>query len=185
MNIINDNKLCVESMNNILVLGATGSGKSVLVCKVIDYCINNNYKIALVDPKVVEYFEYLNYKNLAYRIAYNFYDYDELADFIVQYDSNEKLYLFIDEYLEVVFTSKKLVDAINLKNDNICVVSCCQNPYELKSEHIKSFDYAIVLRLLSKVDGILSTHIDTKNFKSGEFVIKDLKSGLETDKYVI
>ena len=38
----------------------------------------------------------------------------------------KKLYLFIDEHLEVVFTSKKLVDAINLKKDNICVVSCCQ-----------------------------------------------------------
>ena len=52
-------------MNNILVLGATGSRKSVLNCKLNDYCVNNNYKIALVDPKVVEYFEYLNYKNLA------------------------------------------------------------------------------------------------------------------------
>lgn len=182
MEIINENKLYVEKLTNTLIVGSTGSGKSVMACKLIDYCINNNYKIALVDPKLVTYYKYAKYNNLVYKIARNSHDYDDLADFLVRYDSKEKLYLFIDEYCDVVNTSKKLVEVINLKKDNICVIACAQNPYMLKNNQISSFDYEIVLSLAYRLKGKLVTNIDTKDFKPGEFIIKDIKSGIELDK---
>ena len=182
MKIIKDNKLCFNELTNTLIIGSTGSGKSVMGCKLIEYCIKNNLRIALADPKMVEYFEYNDYKNLKFKIAHKEKDMDALADFITNYNSNEKLYVFLDECAEVQVLSRKLIDVINLKKDNVCVIACTQVPHFLKDEDINSFDYEIVLRLGYRLEGRLETNLDTDNFKAGEFIVKDLNSKEETDK---
>ncbi len=182
MNLLNDNKLNIEKLSNTLVIGSVSSGKSVFTCKLIDYCIKNNYKIALADPKQVEYFKYSNYENLVSEIANNSQKMDNLGEFISKYDSKEKLYLFIDEYLEVIIQSKKLVKAINTKKDNIIVIACLQNPNKVDKIDLTIFNYEVVLRLENKLEGILETNFDTKNFEIGEFIIKDLNSKDESNK---
>lgn len=182
MEILDNNKLNIEKLSNTLILGSTGSGKSVMCENIINYCISKNYNICLVDPKMIEYFEYETYSNLSYKICDNKFDYDNLASFIESYNSNDKLYLFIDELADVLADSKRLVEAISLKKDNICIIACCQNPYILPNELIDSFDYEIVLHLLDKLEGRLETKLSTKDYKTGEFVIKDIKTCEETNK---
>ena len=182
MEILDNSKLNIEKLSNTLILGSTGSGKSVMCENIINYCISKNYNICLVDPKQIEYFEYESYLNLSYKICNNKIDYDNLASFIENYNSTEKLYVFIDELAEVVNESKRLVEAIKLKKNNICVIACCQNPYILTDDLIDSFDYEIVLRLLDKLEGSLETKTSTKEFKTGEFIIKNITTSEETNK---
>lgn len=182
MKIIKNNKLCFKELTNTLIMGSTGYGKTVMACKLIDYCIKNNFNIALVDPKIIEYLEYKDYKNLNFKIANEASDMDNLADYITNYNSSEKLYVFIDECADVVISSRKLIDAINLKKDNVCVIACTQNPHFLKTDDINSFDYEIVLRLGYRLEERLETNLDTITFKQGEFIVKDLNTKEETDK---
>lgn len=182
MKIIKDNKLCFHELTNTLIIGSTGSGKSIMGCKLIEYCIKNNLNIALADPKMVEYFEYSDYKNLRFKIAHEAKDMDALANFITNYNSNEKLYVFLDESADVQILSRKLIDVINLKKNIVCVIACTQAPHFLKTDDINSFDYEIVLRLGYKLEGRLKTNLDTDKFKAGEFIVKDLNTKEETDK---
>ena len=182
MKIIKDNKLCFNKLTNTLIIGSTGYGKTVMCYKLIEYCIKNNLRIALVDPKIIEYLEYKDYKNLSFKIANETSDMDALADYITNYNLREKLYVFIDECAEVAITSRKLIDAINLKKDNVCVIACIQNPYFLKTDDINSFDYEIVLRLGYRLERRLETNLDSVTFKPGEFIVKDLNTKEETDK---
>jgi len=60
----------LSKMPHLLVAGATGSGKSVLLHSIISSLIVNNtdVKLALIDPKTVELTAYANVKQLLYPI---------------------------------------------------------------------------------------------------------------------
>lgn len=66
------NKICpdLSDFPNLLIGGATGSGKSVVLHNVIISLIKNNAEIYLVDPKMVEFSAYEECENIK-RIIYS------------------------------------------------------------------------------------------------------------------
>lgn len=56
-------------MPHLLIAGTTGSGKSVLLHSIICSSFYSNTKLALIDPKMVEFSAYNNLKNLTLPVA--------------------------------------------------------------------------------------------------------------------
>jgi len=124
----------LAKMPHLLVAGTTGSGKSVMLHSIICSIINSqkNIRIALVDPKNVEFSYYNQIKQLMYPVAnYAEEAYDIIEDLIVEMENrfnlmskyavneiskfNEKrprqalpyIVLVIDEFADLMMVSKK------------------------------------------------------------------------------
>lgn len=124
----------LSKMPHLLVAGTTGSGKSVLLHSIISSLIVNSnvsVKLALIDPKNVEFISYKDLKHLIYPIA-NYADeaHDILSDLVDEmdhrfyimakkstkdiYEFNQKrkkkmpyIVLIIDEFADLMNVSKK------------------------------------------------------------------------------
>lgn len=121
-------------MPHLLIAGTTGSGKSVLLHSIIcSFLKLDNIKLALIDPKNVEFSYYNDIKQLIYPIA-NYPDdaYNILSDLVEEMDDrfikmakisvnnigtyNQKkskrkmpyIVLIIDEYSDLIQLSKKI-----------------------------------------------------------------------------
>jgi S-DNA-T family DNA segregation ATPase FtsK/SpoIIIE len=123
----------ITKMPHLLVAGTTGSGKSVLLHSIIcSLILGTNTKLALIDPKYVEFLCYKDIKDLIYPIAnYSNEAQSILSDLVCEMDSRfrlmSKLYvkdiseynkikskkplpyivLIIDEFSDLMQTSKK------------------------------------------------------------------------------
>lgn len=164
--------------SHLLIAGKTGSGKSVCLHNLIYHAMfksPNDFKIALIDPKKVE----LNrYRNISHCIGYAD-DIVSIRDLLLEceyimmsrYESMKKrglnlwdgptLYIFIDEYADLVLTDKKRIEPIIQRIGQLgraAKVFCC-----IATQYINgiidtkircNFDRRICLHTATKSDSI-------------------------------
>lgn len=123
---INTVMLRLLEQPHLLIAGATGSGKSVLIHNLIYHILIYNHKMILIDPKRVELIDYKKVKNtLTYETEIS----DILATLartIATMDKRFKtmqkqglkkslephIYIIIDEYADLVIQAKKEIEPL-------------------------------------------------------------------------
>lgn len=105
------NKICpdLSDFPNLLIGGATGSGKSVVLHNIIISLIKNNAEIYLADPKMVEFSAYEESENIK-KIIYS----AEEAEALIQSAKEE----MNKRFLMLKKDKSRNVKEYNLKNDN-------------------------------------------------------------------
>lgn len=164
--------------SHLLIAGKTGSGKSVCLHNLIYHALflsPKDFKFALIDPKKVE----LNrYKNMPHCVGYA----DEINDIYtllkrcenimmkryatmkrkhINKWTGDTLYIFIDEYADLVLTDRKRIEPVIQRIGQLgraAKVYCC-----LATQYINgiidtkircNFDCRICLHTASKADSI-------------------------------
>ena len=128
----------LTEMPHLLIAGATGSGKSMALHNFICNMLINkdaNVKLALVDPKRVEFFRYKKIKkvfNMAYSVEDSIELFDSLVDEmnkrfkilekkkcrnLVEYNQNNKkqipyIVLIVDEMADLMIDAKKQIEPL-------------------------------------------------------------------------
>jgi S-DNA-T family DNA segregation ATPase FtsK/SpoIIIE len=118
-------------MPHLLIAGATGSGKSVMLHSILNsFMLRNNVRLALIDPKKVEFSYYNNIKQLLYPVITEPDDalcvlsdlieemenrfrlmskasVNNIASFNSKKDKLPYIVLVIDEFSDLMYSSKK------------------------------------------------------------------------------
>ena len=99
-----------KDLGTILLIGSTGTGKSVFIHKYVNEIINEDVDIFLIDPKWVELVKYKDYKNVTYMRTTQEIEQKLLSNIGVQ-RREKKTYIIVDEYHDIKFC-KEVHDGI-------------------------------------------------------------------------
>lgn len=120
------------NQTHLLIAGATGSGKSVIINNMIYHLLYKSpkqVKLVLIDPKRVEL---VQYKELPHTLAYASEQveiintlqkcvtlmeqrYKTMQKLRIKKTKEEDIYIFIDEYADLITTSKKDVERLIIR----------------------------------------------------------------------
>lgn len=91
-----------KDLGTILLIGSTGTGKTVFINKYINEIINEDVDIFLIDPKWVELVKYKDRKNVTYMRTTQEVEEKLISNIGVQ-RREKKTYIIVDEYYEIKF----------------------------------------------------------------------------------
>ena len=158
----NQNSLSIplEELSHTIIFGDTNSGKSnllhMLITNLIKTYSQNDIKLALIDPKYVEFNSYKSLPHLFDSLARTPEDINTLLDNCLAQvgTSNTPIIILIDELAELTFNNDAMLKISSILNNdlnsNIYLIMATQRPILIPDEIITKTKTQICLPLSQK-----------------------------------
>ena len=186
--------LPIQKLSHTIIFGSTGSGKSNLLHMIITDLVKNyspnELKLALIDPKYVEFNSYKSLPNLFGSIAKSTEEINTLLnDCLSQVGTlNKPIIILIDELAELTLnndTISKITSILNNDtNSNVYLIMASQRPNLIPSEIINKINTKICFPIdFDKLPKELSNEIkktQKKNIGEMIFINSDTHKHIQT-----
>lgn len=185
--------LPLKKLSHTIIFGSTGSGKSnllhMLITNLIKEYSSDELKLALIDPKYIEFNSYKSLPHLFNTIARTLEEITVLLDDCLTNINNTKIpiIIIIDELAELTFNKNVISEVLELLNNdansNIYLIMASQRPDLISKEIIKQTKTQIHFPCEYKLPKTLAPELKTISIKNlGEmiFVNNNTKEHMQT-----